>query len=146
MFGETIPIPAPRVEPVALEAASRGKTVAAVLFFVAAVFVFAAVGMVLDGTSNGGRGESSMVAGVLFWLVMIALVAMRFVKNAARATAAARRAKVDPSSRWFLVGNTIVGGDSTGAPRPDLTFKISNKLRAMLLAVPRATVVDGAFH
>jgi hypothetical protein len=148
MIGESIPIPAPRIEPVALETASSAKTVAGVLFFFVAVFVFAAVGMLIDGnsSSSGKHDGSSMVAGVLFWLVVIGMVAMRFVKTARCASAAAQRAKADPASQWFLSGKLIVGWDSAGTPRPELTFKISNKLRTMLLSVPRATIVDSHDH
>jgi hypothetical protein len=83
-----------------------------------------------------------IAVGVLFWALIVASIAMRYVKAARRALAAASRAQADPSSQWFLSGRLVVGVDASGAPSPAVTFKISRKLRTMLLAVPPATVVE----
>lgn len=141
MFGDSISIPAVRIGPVATEAASSAKTVAAIWFFVIALVVVGSAGMAANGTGDE-RDPVQLVVGMLFWGMIVASIAMRYVKAARRATAAIARAQADPSSQWFLSGKMIVGVDASGAPNPGVTFKISRKLRAMLLAVPQATVVE----
>lgn len=137
MFGDSIPIPAVRIGPVATEAASTAKSISAVIFFFAVIVVLIGVGMASDA-----KGDAGTIGGMIFWSAVICSVAMRYLKTARRATAAIERAKADPSSQWFLSGKMIVGTDAGGVPSPALTFKISGQLRKTLLAVPAATVVE----
>lgn len=138
MFGDSIAVPAARVTPVATEAASNAKSIAGVIFFLAVVTAMIGLGIMSDPKAKAEDGVIPMfVMGGI-----IASIGMRYVRGARRASAALARAKADPSSQWFLTGKLIVGTDSAGVPSPELTFKISGKLRAMLLAVPTATVVE----
>jgi hypothetical protein len=141
MFGDSVQIPASRLEPIATEAASNAKSVAGVVFFLAVAIGCAAVGVMVDG--SGGKEDGTAAAGgMAFWALLIGAIAMRFVRTARAAGAAALRAKTDPTSHWYLSGKMVVASDANGTPRPDLSFKVSNKLRQMLLAVPKATVVE----
>ncbi|NVB83230.1 MAG: hypothetical protein HOV81_32960 [Kofleriaceae bacterium] len=141
MSGDSISIPAVRIGPVATEAASGAKTVAAIWFFVIAMVMVAAAGNASNGTADQ-HAPMQMVVGMLFWVLIFASIAVRYLRAARRATAAVARASADPSSQWFLSGKMIVGVDASGAPNPGVTFKLSRKLRTMLLAVPAATVVE----
>jgi hypothetical protein len=141
MFGDSISIPAVRIGPVATEAASSAKTGAAIWCFAIAVLVLATIGIATDGTGTK-QEPTQLIVGIVFWVLIVASIAMRYLKAARRASAALARANTDPSSQWFLSGKMIVGVDASGAPNPQVTFKISRKLRTMLLAVPQATVVE----
>lgn len=145
MTTESLPIPAERVPPVATDMASSSKTIAGVLFFVAVVLGLAGL-----GTSDEPRTESSSAyeagykSGHVFGVVLLfglpAYFGFRSARNASRATRAATLAKNEPTYAWRLAGKWIVVADGSGAPRPELSFKINGKLRTMLLAVPRAEV------
>ena len=54
----------------------------------------------------------------------------------------AELAATDSKHTWRLSGKYIIGADPAGVPQPELTFKVNAKNRTMLLAVPRAEVVD----
>jgi hypothetical protein len=135
MTGESIPIPATRIEPVATEAASAAKSIAGVVLFLAVIVLLIGAGMISD--DKGGTA-----AGMLFWAAIVGSIGWRHVKAARRATVAGRHAAADPASHWFLSGRFIIGMDGAGAPNPALTFRISRKQRKLLIAVPAATVVE----
>jgi hypothetical protein len=141
MLGSSISIPAVRIGPVATESATSAKVVAAMSFFAAVVLVLSTIGIATD-VSGPKQQPMQLTVGILFWVGIVGSIAMRYVKTARRALAAASRAHADASSQWFLCGRMIVGVDVSGAPNPDVTFKISRKLRTMLLAVPPATLVE----
>lgn len=149
---ESIQIPPERIPPVAKEAASGSKTIAGVLFFFTVIAALAMFGTLTDETRNERRrsGDSAEeagrkvgeVIGVLLFAGLPALFAFRSARNASRATRSIALAASDQRYSFRLSGKHIITADPHGAPRPDLSFKISGKLRTMLLAVPRAEVVD----
>jgi hypothetical protein len=145
MHVESIEIPAERVPPVATDASGAAKNVAAVVFFIMFIFVVAAIGVMTGGStkSSGETDGVSLAFGMLFWVGLFAFIGFRFARNASRATRAANLAKTDPRYTWRLSGKHVIAADGAGVPRPDVSFKINGKLRTMLLAVPRAEVVDG---
>jgi hypothetical protein len=94
-------------------------------------------------SSDGNDSTGGTIFGLGFWMLIFGAFAAKFIGNARRASAAsaaARSRNVDYS--FHLTGRMIVVADANGAPLPNRTFKISRKSRAMLLAVPKATVVD----
>ena len=142
---ESIPIPSERIPPVATEAAGAAKNLAAVFLVFAAIVVLAGIGMAAEGKPPSGdddMGGGAMLFGLLFWLSIPSLLGLRFVRMARRATRAARLAAQDSATTWRLAGKLIVAADGAGVPRPEVSFKISQKLRTMLLAIPRAEVVE----
>ena len=144
---EPIGIPPERVIPIASEAASNAKTVGSVMCFFLGLFVIAAIGIVADRSSGSTTGRTmdggSLVVGLGFWFVVIGTIASRYLGNAKRATAAVRAAGSKNETYSFtLAGNLVVVANSAGVPLPDRSFKVSRQLRTMLVAVPRATVVD----
>jgi hypothetical protein len=147
MMTESIPIPAERVPPIASEMASSSKTVAGVLFFVAVICVFAAMATMSDERKDRYRDEDpAHAAGGLVGSTLIAglplLFAFRSVRNASRATRAGKLASTDSTYTFRLAGKFIIAADGAGVPHPAQSFKINQKLRTMLLALPRAEVVD----
>jgi hypothetical protein len=78
---------------------------------------------------------------MLFFAGLPALFGMRAVRNASRATRAAKVASADSTYTWRLVGKHVFADAATGVPHPELSFKVNGKLRKMLLHVPRASVV-----
>lgn len=150
---ESIAVPAERVPPVASDMASSSKTLAGVLLFFCAIMAIAMIGGLADGKTFGADDpptDSAEATGNAVGVIIgIALVAglpgwfgFRAARNASRATRAGNLAKSDPSYTWRLSGKYIIAADAHGAPRPELSFKVNRKLRTMLLAVPRAEVVD----
>lgn len=146
MTTESIRIPPERIVPVATEVASGAKTVAGVLGFFIVLFAIAAVGMLSDGQAVMSDGEvkdgSSTAIGIGIWLIALAAIALKFIKTARRATAAAELAKTNSGHEFVLSGKLIVVSAPGGIPEPHRSFKVSGKLRTMLLAVPQATVVN----
>lgn len=142
MLVESIEIPAERVPPVAKDTASSAKSIAAVLFFVAAIFAIAALGSVGDDMEpdEGSAHAAGRVVGALLFAGIPALVAYRFARNASRATRAAATAASGASYTWRLSGKQIIAADAAGVPSFDRSFKVSRKNRTMLLALPRAEV------
>ena len=145
MTTESIAIPAERIPPVAKDQSGTSQAIAGVLGFVALAFGVA----VISSPGEASPGESAaydagFFAGVIIGMAIIVglpgLFAFRSARNAKRATRAAGLAQSDPSYRWSLADRWIVAVDGAGIPRPELSFKISRKLRTMLLAVPRAEV------
>lgn len=149
MSVESIPVPAERIPPVASDAASGSKTAAGLLIFACVIIAIAMLGVLADGTHHEQVRDSAEAAGynagqVIAFLLFAGLpgwFGFRAARNASRATRAAR-AVSDRSFTWRLSGKYIIAADAGGAPRPELSFKVSGKLRTMLLAVPRAEVVD----
>jgi hypothetical protein len=147
MTTESIPIPADRVPPVATDMSSSSKVVAGVLFFFAVVFGFAGLGALSEEPAYGEPKRDSAenvgrMIGIMLFAGLPAIFGFRAARNASRATRAAALAKNEPGYSWRLAGRWIVVADNVGAPRPELSFKINGKLRTMLLAVPRAEVID----
>lgn len=138
---ESIEIPASRVPPVATDAASASKVWAGVLLFFGVLFV---IGVVAGPPEQTGAETDpvSMLLGGGILAGVVGFLGFRFVRNASRATRAAALAQTEQRFTWWISGKHIVAADQHGAPRPELSFKISGKLRTMLLAVPRADVVD----
>jgi hypothetical protein len=146
MTVESTEVPAERVAPVAEEMSSNAKTYAGALGFVAFLVAVIVIAESQDDLSAGRLGTSSdivatLVVGGLFMFIPIHF-AIRYAGSASRATRAARLAKTDDSYTWRLSGNCVSAADGAGVTRPDVTFKINLKLRAKLLGVPRASVVD----
>jgi len=84
------------------------------------------------------------VAGVIFAsAVVVGLPGSLVIGFLARARRYARLAKVatiESSLTWHLAGK-LIAATRAGAPRPDLTFSITQGQRRSLTAVPRATLV-----
>jgi hypothetical protein len=137
---ESIPIPGERLPAVAIDRAGSSKVVAGVLFFVAAVCVIAMLGSLTDGKKKDRNSAQAVGAaiGMLLVVGVPTLFAIRSLRNAQRATRASNVAKTDPGYTWRLSGKQLIAVDPSGAPRPDVSFKLDGKLRAMLLAMPRA--------
>lgn len=153
MTTESIAVPAERIPPVASDMASSSKSVAGVLLFVCVIMAIAMFSVVTDdprGTGGYEPANSAEAAGhavgtVLGALIVVAVPAwfgVRAAQNASRATRAGNVAKTDPSYTWRLSGKYIIAADGHATPHPELSFKVNGKLRTMLLAVPRAEVVD----
>ena len=143
MTTESIRIPPERIVPIATEAASNAKAVAGVLGFFLVLFAIAALGMPSDdkvaagGTAyNAGR----MVGGSL-WFIVLGAITWSFIKKGKRATAAAELAKTSSGYEFVLSGKEVLVMAPGGIPDPNRSFKVSGKLRTMLLAAPQATVV-----
>lgn len=146
MSVESVSLRAERVPPVATDMASSSKSFAAVLLFVCIVLALGVFGMSVEEQKETLGDDSAEAAGAVFGFLLIVgipgLFGFRHARNASRATRAGKLAQTDPSYTWRLSGKYIIAADGTGAPRPELSFKINSKLRTMLLAVPRAEVVD----
>ncbi|HEU4610608.1 MAG TPA: hypothetical protein VFS15_00970 [Kofleriaceae bacterium] len=154
MMTESIAVPAERVPPVASDMASSSKTLAGVLLFFCAIMAIAMIGVVTGDSKSSANDyepkDSAEAAGHAVGMIIgVGLMAglpgwfgFRAARNASRATRAGNVAKSDPSYTWRLSGKYIIAADGHGAPHPELSFKVNGKLRTMLLAVPRAAVVD----
>ncbi|HEY5944087.1 MAG TPA: hypothetical protein VIV40_01285, partial [Kofleriaceae bacterium] len=124
--------------------ASGSKSVAAVLLFFCVIFGIAMLGALgddsdktKDSAENAGR-----IVGMLLFAGVPGAFGFRAARNASRAGKAGKLATTEPSYSFRLSGKYIIVADGNGAPRPELSFKINRKLRTMLLAVPRAEVVE----
>lgn len=144
---ESITVPAERIPPIAREASEASKTVAAVLFFAVGVLVLAMFGVaerddekadaaVESAAERSGRKVGRAIAPLLF-IGIPAIFAVRAARNASRATRARTQGASDRNMTWRLSGRLLVAADATGSPRPDMTFKVTRRLRTMLLALPR---------
>jgi hypothetical protein len=142
---ESISVPAERVP----DMSGSSKAVAGVLFFVAVICGFAAMGVggdektrsFTDNPSDTGE-KTGMILGAVALAGIPGLFGFRAARNASRATRAAQIAKTEPSYTWRLSGKYIIAADPAGVPHPELSFKVNAKNRTMLLALPRAEVVD----
>ena len=120
---------------VARETAENAKTGGAIL----SVFLgLLAVAMLFGTTSTSDGG--TLIAGYALWAAILGVPVSRYFGTARRAGRAI--AAIDASSphEFFLSDRMIVAVDPGGALCPDMSFKISKKLRATLLAVPRASI------
>lgn len=118
--------------------ASRSKSIASIFFWLDGIFVVGAIAMAADRTKPDW---ASTFGGMLFWVGLLSLFAIRLVLKARKNTRLARRASSEPNLRWYLNSKMIVGTTETGAPSPELSFKITSRLVTVLTAVPRAHVV-----
>jgi len=146
---ESIQVPAERVPPVASDMAGSSKVIAGVLFFVAAICAIAMFGALTEGTPDRPRDSAEaagfkvgQVIGVMLFAGLPAWFAFRSARNASRATRAGNVAKADPSYTFRLSGKYMIAADGAGVPHPELSFKVNGKNRTMLLALPRAELVD----
>jgi hypothetical protein len=148
---ESIPVPPERIPPVANDMSGSSKVVAGVLFFVTIIIAIAMLGALGEDKAKTRQfGDSAEEAGykvgqviaVILFAGVPAWFAFRSARNASRATRAAKLAASDAKYTWRLSGKYIIGADPAGVPQPELTFKVNAKNRTMLLAVPRAEVVD----
>jgi hypothetical protein len=141
---ESIAIPPERVPPVATEQASTSKSIAGVLLFLAGLCLIAMLSSMdefdkdrehpTDGAEAAGEKAGAVIAVLLFPGIP-AWFGWRSARNGMRAT---RAAKAAAGHTWQLSGKLLIASDATGAPRPDLSFKTNGRVRAMLLAVPKA--------
>jgi len=139
-----VEIPAPRLAPIARRTASSAKTVAGVVMAFWAIFLIAGIAMAL-----GGKGESTteqtmdggnVVLGIGAWLIGLGLVANAFVKRGRRAADVAALAETGTGHTFTLADRKIFTSDANGA-KDELTFPVSAKSAAELVAVPSARVV-----
>ncbi len=144
-MSDSISIPPERLVPIATETSSSGKTIGSIFCFILGIVVIAGITMLTNPDSFDGNHDdaASTLLGVGFWILIFGAFAAKFIGNARRAGAAAAAAQSQNVAYTFhLTGRMIVAADANGAPLPSRTFRISRKSRAMLLAVPRAAVVD----
>jgi len=142
---DAIPIPGDRLAPIARQQSSSAKTVASIVCFFLALFTIAGIAMVA-GNNSGSTTARTMeggqtIAGVVVWFIVLGAVASHFLKAAKRSAEVARLAAGNVGHLFFLNGRQITVADLTGTNLPHLTFKLSRKRRAMLVEMPRATVV-----
>src|SRR4051794_1727164 len=130
----SIPIPPERIPPIAKEVADAKKTWAILWWFGAALACLIAYGK--HDTATGQDG-SSMVAGVLFWVIVLFALGVRQWKLGKRASEAARRA-TESGTSFVLAGNLLVAVDERQVSQPSASFKISGKHVTMLTALPVA--------
>jgi hypothetical protein len=141
---DSVLIPADRLAPIAREAASGAKTVASVICFFIGMFTIAAIGVLVDTSGSATQTTmdgGSMIVGMGIWFVVLGSIASKFFCAARRAAEAAKLAAADVGHQFFLSGKLIVVADATGVVQPQMSFKLSEKLRRMLMAVPQATVI-----
>jgi hypothetical protein len=134
---ESVPIDHTNVASVARETAANAKLFAALLIAVAGLFVVAAA------TMKHKHGVGAAIGGIGFWVVVFGGFGARFLRQARRAEGAIRLVESRSPHQFFLSDRMIVVASDAGALRPEMSFKISKRLRSMLLAVPRASVHRG---
>jgi hypothetical protein len=146
---DSIQIPGERLVPIARDTASNAKSVAGVLGFVFVIMtiaMFSVLGDDKDASKSTDSAERTghavgRVLGVLIVAGLPGLFAFRAARRGSRAARAAEVAAADPLTTWQLAGKLIVA-ERAGIPQPQLSFNVSGKSRTMLLAVPRAEVID----
>jgi hypothetical protein len=119
--------------------ASRHKSVATIMFWLDGLFAAGVIAMIADRKKPDW---ASLAGGMAFWVGLFSILAIRALLKARKVTALGKRATEDSSLRWYLNGKMVVGASATGAPLPDLSFKITQRLITVLTAVPRAHVVN----
>jgi hypothetical protein len=145
---ESISIPSERIPPVAHETASGSKTAGGLLMFLFLIISIAMVGVLVEDedTPHGSAERAGQIVGKLLGAGLFAglpaLFGFRALRNAARAKRAADAARATPTISFVLSGKLLIAADHAGSPLPDLSFKINGNARRMLLALPRAAVVD----
>jgi hypothetical protein len=133
-------LPPESIAQAATSMASRHKSVATIMFWLDGLFVCGAIAMAADQSK---LDWASKLGGMLFWVALFTFLAVRSLRKASRATRIGARASADRSLTWYLNQKVIVGANATGAPLPDLSFKVTSSLINVLTAVPQARVVSG---
>jgi hypothetical protein len=144
---ESISIPAERIPPVAHETASGSKTAAGLLLFLFLIISIAMVGVFVEDSDAAGSAERAgelvgKLLGAALFAGLPALFGYRAMRNAARAKRAADAARATPSTTFVLSGKLVIAADGAGTPQPELSFKVNGTARRMLLALPRAELVQ----
>jgi hypothetical protein len=141
---ELIPLPTNRIEPAARLMARRWHIVS-VLPIPMTVLLGMAMMLLLGpepvfafldrlGFNRGGV-DGRVAALIIFGIPAAITVALH--RKAHRVAAIAKLATTDASLKWRLVGHTISAGGV--APRPELAFTVTRRIRQSLTALPRAT-------
>lgn len=119
--------------------ASRHKSVATIMIWLDGLFIAGVIAMIADRSKPDW---ASLAGGMAFWVGLFTLLAVRSLIKARKATKRAELATTDRSLRWYLNGKMIVAASADGAPLPDHSFKITQRLASVLTAVPRAHIVS----
>jgi len=137
MADESIPLPAACIEPAAKIMAKRFNGFAVPPFVIGALFLYGFVSYhVKRGMPHGVGGA---IFGFLIGVVAPSSFGLWLVLRGRRIARTGRVASSDPTLSWHLSGNLIVASDDRNAPRPDLAFAVTSKVRRSLTAAPRAT-------
>ncbi len=131
-------LPLESVAQCATSMSSRHKSIATIYLWLDGLFAIAAAAMLVDRTKPDW---ASLVGGMAFWVGLFTILAVWQLTKARNRTKLAKLAASDLTKRWYLSGRMIVAANETGAPLPDLSFKITSGLLTVLTAVPRAHVV-----
>ncbi len=137
---DTAQLPPESVAQCATSMSSRHKSIATIFVWLDGLFAVAAVAMLLDRTRPDW---GQLAGGMAFWVGLFTILTVWQLSKARKRTKLAKLAASDLSMRWYLNGKMIVGASQTGAPLPDVSFKITSGLVTVLTAVPRAHVVAG---
>jgi hypothetical protein len=146
---ESISIPLERIPPVAHETASGSKTIGGLLLFLFVILSIAMIGVLVedDDAASDSAERAGQIVGKVLGAALFAglpgLFGYRAMRNAARAKRASDAANAGQSTSFVLSGKLVIAADGAGTPLPDLSFKINGNARRMLLALPRAEVIDG---
>lgn len=131
----------------AIELPREGAVQAATSALGSAKSVFALMGF-LDGVVTLGmltvirqKADAGHLAGLGFWLCILGAITMRLWRRVKLVRGALATAQTSTRTTWLLDGRTIIGVEG-GIPQLDLSFKISNTVRNVLVAVPQARVVE----
>lgn len=137
MSDAPIAIPGNRLAPVARQAASTGKTYAALACFLFAGFLVIFAAMLI-------RGELGLRLAIAAPLeLVLGVMAVRWMGLARRASTVAVLAERAQGYQFLLAGLEVQVHDATGADRRELAFTIRESQRLALLAIPQATVRSG---
>ena len=131
-------LPSESVAQCATAMSSRHKSIATIYLWLDGLFAVAAIAMLVDRTKPDW---ASLAGGMAFWVGLFTILAVWQLTKARNRTKLAKLAASDATKRWYLNGKMIVAANETGAPLPDLSFKITSALITVLTAVPRAHVV-----
>ena len=146
MTNESISLPAERVAPIAAAVASQRKSIAGVVFFGVVIVAIAMMSVVTRSTGTRSDPESvGRAIGTALWPGLLGWFGLRQLRRARQASAA-QRATQDASFTWLLNERLVVAVDGHGVARPELAFKVSREQRQILIAVPRAQVVQPGEH
>ncbi len=131
-------LPSESVAQCATSMSSRHKSIATIYLWLDGLFAVAAIAMLVD---RKRPDWASLAGGMAFWVGLFTILAVWQLTKARNRTKLAKLAASDLTKRWYLNGKMIVAANETGAPLPDLSFKITAGLNTVLTAVPRAQVV-----
>ena len=131
-------LPPESVAQCATSMSSRHKSIATIYLWLDGLFAVAAIAMLM----NRKRPDwASLAGGMAFWVGLFTILAVWQLAKARNRGKLAKLATSDATKRWYLNGKMIVAANETGAPLPDLSFKITSSLFTVMTAVPRAHVV-----